>query len=340
MATNNDTPDTQRALHGTGDGCAISDGAARLTSEGVARLADELVAVLNTQFNVSRPVLLRQGTNIVFADHQTGLIIRVHPGYPTVEAVSTRLRLVKQLNEQGQPLLPPVTDEAVPLTAGRCATVWPTADSSNLPDGKELGEMIAELHAVPCPSTSWGDYFADNAVRNARFLTIARRTQTPAPLLDEAARVLTDAQQRIVAATETTTDHVLVFGDPQPANTVRFGGRRCWIDHDEMGLGPREADLAIVYASERRFGDGLWDAFSAAFHNSWDPKLLDAAVTQREVAMAVWTATFWDAVPSWRAAAVQRLETLETEQRWEHSPNHPDQQPRTRQSTQRRHSNA
>ena len=115
-----------------------------------------------------------------------------------------------------------------------------------------------------------------------------------------------------------SSDGVLVHGDAHPSNVIRYRERLLLIDLDNVGLGPREIDLAPYAVSCRRFPDPSksWEDFLGIYPFMINFDLLDRLARIREVTMIVWLASLWDTRPDGRNELVHRLRTLDQAVQW------------------------
>lgn len=260
---------------------------------------------------VSDPELLRIGNNYVYADRPQQRVYRVSVRERDPHYIASENTRINQLVAAGAPLLGPLRIDALNLSTGHLATVWPLGVKPEPHPAISLAPTLAKLHgiaSVPAMPT-WAGF-----ERGRYRLDLAKVADVPNELVEEIEGQLGELQLNFPAwSTET-----VVHGDPHTGNLVRLDGSYLLIDLDDLALGCPEIDLAPLCCSYQRFDrvPGNWDDYLAAYGRAIDMELLGWFVRLRQLTMVAWLFTLWDFRPESHSEALHRVRTLNKVAKW------------------------
>lgn len=282
-------------------------------------MATQCLRVLGPLLGVDKLELIRSGANAVFADQKAGLVVRVNLGWATPASLAKTLKLVNLLADDGLPFLRPALDHPVELDDDRWATIWPLGIVKT-PTGAELAELLSAVHqaAVPASVDCWLEAMFG---RIDSHLEVAKRTAIPKNYLDEPLKKLGETKVELtdLFAGLPPREKGLVFGDPGANNTVEYQGRRLWIDPDTIGVGPREADLAVLLAYARRFqakDEVVYNELTAVYGRDLDHDLTAKIAELVELYSFFWLAGYWDVDPNCHSEIAFRKDTFGRPAKW------------------------
>ena len=256
---------------------------------------------------------MRVGTNIVLCDRVKAVVARVTPENTDPSEMQQWFQLVQGLANSGAPVLSPIGQHAIPIHKGRYVTFWPLADLlSDLPS-EDFATLLSSFHTTDLPDRSPRWSYLE---RCASRMSLLSGSTMPSHMVDEIRNLVN--RELVSLDFHDSSDGVLVHGDAHPSNVIRYRERLLLIDLDNVGLGPREIDLAPYAVSCRRFPDPSksWEDFLGIYPFMINFDLLDRLARIREVTMIVWLASLWDTRPDGRNELVHRLRTLDQAVQW------------------------
>lgn len=260
--------------------------------------------------------LIRRGTNDVFVDKQSGVVARVAPDYISQAEIEAKLLDCIELAAAGAPVLGPLIDRAVVLSAGRHVSFWPQAEVGPEPDGREMAETMVACHRLSPPArlSDWTpDLYVD---RRWETLKMGINSGLPADIANHLSNIFTEALEKtkdmwneLCGSYKTSFIH----GDTHHSNFVRYRGRLVLCDPDNICRGPREKDLANIWECSRRhyINPEYWGQFVSSYSLDYNQNLLDILTRVQEIGGCMWMVQFWGSRPDARPAIINSIETID-----------------------------
>lgn len=247
--------------------------------------------------------LLRTGSNLVFADPEARVVLRVQvPSHE--EAVRANLQRVTALLAEDAPIVGPAFP-SIAVTGEAVVTQWRLGDAIGINAHASLGHALRGLHQVDSASLELPVLQIESKVRH-RLANLD--PDIPASLVDS---LRDHAENALALFRQMPTDRPLVLhGDAHVGNLVMMDGRPLLIDLDDLCIGSREFDLLPTYVSFKRFhGDSSkWEAFQQGYGDA-DWERLDSLSVIRETTMNAWLADLWNLSEAARLELRHRIAT-------------------------------
>ena len=207
------------------------------------------------------------------------------------------------------------------LPDGRPVTFW-VLGAPVEPSLRDVGQALARLHVVePTRLSDWR--LRDWQSKYEERIVVARSIGLPVGIADQMQAACDGSFDEANRCWRPDDPRVIVHGDPFPSNLVRVGERLAFCDLDSLGIGPPEADLAVIEVVSRRFlGNASWQHCLDGYGLPYDSERLRVIGAVREVGLITWMALMWARQPGQQARAMMellhRLDTLATSptERW------------------------
>lgn len=263
-------------------------------------------------FGEAQYELIVASNNIVFRNPKDRIIARVAPSHMSPAAVNDSLIECRELEQTGVPVMLPLHNEAVELSAGCRVTFWPLAKANPSLNGHKLAKLAAQLHHAP-PPTELKPWTPKQRIRQ-RLLSLEMGTRDGLPR--ELAEQLRGSLDRRLEALESAwraadTSTAPLHGDFQHGNIVELDGRLMLCDLDEICSGPREVDLATIQMSCRHsLRPEYWDQFLVDYPDNYDRNLLEACFELQTIGVIIWQAGLWGSRPAARIECQRRFANL------------------------------
>ena len=262
---------------------------------------------------------VRQSGNAVFKDDEARIVVRVPlagacPLWPT----DAHLSSLRRLAESGAPVVAPLVPRVIPIAdTNQVMTLWPLLIAAPRASGVEVAKTLSDLHASEAVEDLASFDLSRLAPEFGRHEQAALSLGVPTHAVRDS-RTRTERSWSYLSQHCQSTPVVVVHRDPYPDNMAWDpSGRLVWIDLDEVCLGPRELDLAMIRKLARRFGGEFpaaadEEAMLDAYRHEFDWELLDALNVVSDFEGAMQAIELWELMPTTynKVRAAQRLGTL------------------------------
>ncbi|RKT51887.1 aminoglycoside phosphotransferase family protein [Saccharothrix australiensis] len=221
----------------------------RFTPAALTAVLERLCAPLGLAHRDAR--LVKFTSNAVFDLPGDRVVVRIVGSMALRHRAEKVVRVARWLAAHDVPAVRLVEEFPQPLAVGgHLATIWHTVPSDGPPvDGRDLGELLRRIHALPEPPFRLPRWSPLDDVRK-RIADAEELSDPDRAFLEERLALL----ESRVADLATALPEGVLHGDAHLGNLIPSPDGPVICDFDSTSVGPREWDLSTLPVGVARFG--------------------------------------------------------------------------------------
>ncbi|BDU04502.1 aminoglycoside phosphotransferase family protein [Nocardia cyriacigeorgica] len=196
--------------------------------------------------------LIKFTNNAVFALKHDPVVVRIAGSESVRSRVNTVVNVARWLTRTETPAVELIEDQPQPMPVnGTLVTFWhrvEATESTPSPDGRDLGAILRDFHALPAPEF--------NLPHWNPLLSIRRRLNSQDVLAAADLRFAQDLCDQLEESLDKLTFDLppgVIHGDPFVGNLIASQRGAVICDFDSVSIGPREWDLTPIAVGSIRF---------------------------------------------------------------------------------------